>query len=360
MVSETAATPWWRGSLGIVLLALSTVAFAVALWQVTRLDREAALDPAAMNRERLVVTMSERVVVALRSIFAYQQAVALDEHLDRQPALRASASRNVKSIVEAFRNGPVAAIAPADRGRSIAQTWAAAAAAHGPGALTAVHTSTVALENALQSMEDASNLTYDPSVTAQNLADARVIELPAALSRIARVQVFADLATKNGRMTLPERFVAASNVTAVRSLTDLSTDNISQVAARLAELMPARAADLSRLRFETEALAKNGAKFSDLLTNSLLLKPVPALSRSTVDADANALSDSVLRTFDDVGTALDASLENRGALDRARRAYVNALYVIAALFLAGVMIVIAQIVARRDRLALRHARDLLA
>ena len=358
MKSVAAGAPRWRSLLGIVILAVSTVALLLLTWQIARLDREATLSPVAMQRERMTVTMSARVVSALQSLIAYEHALVLHDEPARIPVLRADVDAHIARLIKDFRGGEASAIAPVDRGASLEKAWAVARAAKpGAGSLPHLRSVILAFETTLQAMQDASNLTYDPSVTAQNLADARVIELPGTIASIARIRVLSDLAIENGAMTLPQRFIVSGNVAALRSTADLSTDNVVQVSERLSASIPSRKAEMSRLPELSASLGKHAAAFSDEITNRILLQPAPQMSRAEVDAASSALSKEVLAAFDAFGAALDASLEQRGAAEQTRNRYLYAMYAFGALFLLGAMIVIAQLAARRDRRALRRAKE---
>ncbi|MDP9024771.1 MAG: hypothetical protein M3N13_05295, partial [Candidatus Eremiobacteraeota bacterium] len=353
-----AAVPRWRESLGIIVLALSTVALLFVFWQLSNLNREAALDSGSMKRERLVVAMTDRVVLVMQSVFAFEHAAVLDERPNVLPALRSAAGRQINALVADFRTGDAASIAPADHGGALRKAWTEAVSVRpGPSSLQATHAVVKALEDTLQAMQDASNLTYDPSVTAQNLADVRVVELPYAMAGIDRVALYSDLAIKDRGLSLPDRFIVASSINAVRSDTDLTSDNSGQVAQFLKALIPERAAEAGRLPSIAASLYKQGHTFAAFFTNEVLLKPVPTIPRDRVDGTAALIMKSVRGGFDSFGTALDTSLARRGAIENTRSRYLYALYVIGAFFIFGAMIIVAQVIARRDRLALRRAKE---
>ncbi|MDQ2872348.1 MAG: bifunctional diguanylate cyclase/phosphodiesterase [Candidatus Eremiobacteraeota bacterium] len=357
MNGEAATMPRWRSLLGPALLLVSIVAIFCVSFQLTRLHREAALNPASAMRERTAIAMSARVVAAMRSVFAYEQALIVDENLASLPRLRTEAGRRIEAIVSDFNRGTSRSIAPADRGNSLLNAWNAAYSAK-PGAASfkAVQAVVTALELTLQPMEDASNLTYDASETAQNLADARVIALPQALGALARVQTLVDLAIKDRALTLPQRFTLADNVGSLRSYTDLSTDDVTNISQRLSVAIPQRAAQFSHLPRIERSLYGQSRAFRTLLMDRLLVKPVPALSRNVADSAAIALAGSIRGAFDAFGNALDASLQHRADVGRMRNRYVYALYALGALFFIGAAMIVAQFAARRSRQALLRVR----
>ncbi|MDP9025683.1 MAG: EAL domain-containing protein, partial [Candidatus Eremiobacteraeota bacterium] len=136
-----------------------------------------------------------------------------------------------------------------------------------------------------------------------------------------------------------------------------TSDNSAQVAQFLKALMPDRAAEAGRLPSIAASLFKQGHTFAEFFTNEVLLKPVPTIPRDRVDATAASIMKSVRGGFDSFGTALDTSLARRGAIEKTRSRYLYALYVIGAFFIFGAMIIVAQVIARRDRLALRRAKE---
>lgn len=357
MKGDSAKRPRWRSSLGIIVVVISTIALLLVYWQLSQLDREAVLSPESMNRERTAVAMSVHVVDAMQATIAFQQALTFNDRPTELPALRAAANAQIAAILKDFR-GSAAAVAPSDRGRELAESWKQAARAKpGQASLPKVHRVMTAFDDTLAAMQDNSNLTYDSSTSSQNLSDATLIELTGAISVISRVQALSGIAIVNRGMPLSERFRLSGDISVILSVTDLSSDNLKTVSRRLATLMPERAAQVLAMPTISAAVSKKAKKFVTLLSNRVLLQPVPSVSRATVDAEADALIADVHKAFDAFSSILDASLEHRGAVDKAHNRYLLAMAAIGVVFLIGIMMIVAQLIARRDQAALRRARE---
>ncbi|HEV7180354.1 MAG TPA: diguanylate cyclase, partial [Candidatus Baltobacteraceae bacterium] len=345
--------PHLRDSLGLIVTALSAVGLALVLWQIAKLNHEAGLSAASMARERMAVTMSGRMVDSMRSLRLYQRALALGETPAAQTVLKARVSGQIGGILRDFRTGDAASIAPTDGADSIAKKWGVAKAVRGWPAVDAVSDVVYAMETALSGMEDASGLTYDPSVIAQNLADVRIIEMPIAISTVGRIRTLSTLALKNGNLTLEERLRSSNSVNALRTVTDLSNDHIPAVSQQLGLLIPEHAAEYGRLPGLANRLYHQADAYARVISKEILLKTVPSIRLETVTASSQALDQSAASVFNAFGTALDQSLERRGEIERLRNRYYYMAFVLGAVLLVGIMMVLAQVVARRDRSLLR-------
>ncbi len=215
----------------------------------------------------------------------------------------------------------------------------------------------LALESSVGSMEDASNLTYDPSSNAQNLADAVVVEIPFATAAIARIQTISDVAIRKGDITFADRIAASNSASSLRNNTDFSaTDYVPLVSRNLAKVMPDKAAQFERLPRVADTLYNQASNYGDLISSKILLLPKPALSEAQVDAASNALMQSTLKAHKVFMAALDASLAHRSATQRLRTRYLYLALIFSAALLVGIMIAIAQLVALRDRRLLKEAQ----
>ncbi len=356
MKSEAAFRLRWRESLGLIIMVLSTVGLVFVLLQYARLNSETGLDAGSMARERMAVSMIGRIVDTMQSLFAYQHALELED-LPNVPRFRAEADHKLRTVIEEFRTGDASSIAP-ERLNKVADAWKAAYAAKpGHGAEVQLRKVIVALESSVGSMEDASNLTYDPSSDAQNLADAVVVELPFATAAIARIRTISDEAIRSGDISFAERIAASNSASSLRSNTDFSaTDYIPLVARNLSQAMPERAAQFSQLPRISDSLYDQASNFGDLISSKILLLPKPAIAQAQVDAAANALMQSTLKGYKKFSAALDASLVHRGETQRLRTRYLYLAFLFSAALFIGIMIAIAQLVAVRDRRLLKEAQ----
>lgn len=358
MKREVASRPRWRESLGIVVTILSAVLLGFMLWQISQLNRQGGLDSLTLQRERLAVSMTDRVLALERSLAAYRQAVVLDASPASASALRSDVQRQLNALSYEFHNGEAAQLGVQNHWDDVVSAWHTAVRAKPGGASIEPVTDVLRkCSDVMSSMEDNSNLTYDPSLVAQNLADVIVNGTPIALEAISRSQVITDLATKNGSMSLKQRLMLANTVSALRSLFDLSGDIVPSVTQGLGELLPERTARYAKLPQLAVDVNFTGTKYRELLSQHVLLEQAPTVSRASVDALAAQSTQKVDAMRSLAVEALDASLVRRGEIEALRNRYFYLAFIVGAILFVGIMIVIAQMVARRDRQALQRAQE---
>ncbi|MHB8146976.1 MAG: putative bifunctional diguanylate cyclase/phosphodiesterase [Vulcanimicrobiaceae bacterium] len=358
MKREPASMPQWRDSLGIIVTVLSAMMLAFVLFQVSRLDRQAGVDRATLARERLSVATGETLVTTQRRVIALQESIVLS---GRSPATRLQQSRidrELQTISRSVATGPLSELGVRKSWAKVSQAWSAARRApEGVPSLEPFHQVAVRLQEFLFALEDASNLTYDSSQSAQNLADIAFNETPPAFQQARRVQLLATLAKKTGTLPLKERLILANITSNIGALYDLSGDHVAAITARLSRLAPQRAADFAALPGQVAAYERAGAALHTFLLRNVLLSSTGSIPIAALNARVDAATSQATALSRTAFAELRLDLDVRDRIEVVRNRYWYMAFLVAAITLIGLMLTIAQFVIRRDRAALRQAQN---
>jgi len=184
MKREPTSQPIWRDSLGIIVTVLSATMLAFVLLQVSRLDRQAGSDRATIARERLAVAGGSSIVSAMRHVIALQPLRVFDGGASRTADASSRVDRELARIGNDISTGPLSVLVLGHPWSKVRREWSIARRAPpGVPSLEPLHKVTIQMQNVLYAMEDASNLTYDTSQAAQNLADIALTKAPLRISR---------------------------------------------------------------------------------------------------------------------------------------------------------------------------------
>jgi diguanylate cyclase (GGDEF)-like protein len=357
MEEEGARRHFWQESPGIIVALVSAMLLLVVLWKISLLSKEAGLDRSALQRERVAVAETHRILWMLDGIDAYRYALVLSApDLARR---RTEAELRVHAVGADFRSGPASTLGLYDRWKHFDAAWHEVLRVP-PGAAAYGRTASFMprIPGLLAAIEDASNLSYDPSVTAQNLGDAYTDAAPYTVFSSERLRILMDLAVAQHGMSLKQRLDAAIAMNDVRSAGESTTqDNLPLVATLLTSVLPERAAQWSKLAPMANEMHAAAQAFALLASDQAIEQTAPARSQATFDAAADRLTAAARALGAASAEALDLSLQRRGELTEQRNRYFYLLYVLIAALAVGIMMSIVQLLARRDRLALRRARE---
>ncbi len=356
MKREAAGSAYGRESIGIVVTIVTAVLLAFVVWQMSRLSAEAGLDRATLARERLGIQETDRLLTLQNALDGYRSALVLNrQDLDTN---RRAVNALMSQLSDEFHRGEAAQLGIAYRFENLQSSWSKASKLPpGSSALDKIPPLGRALSNAFNGIQDSSNITYDTSQSAQNLGLGFVAETPLAISATRRLATLIELGVKQHGFSLKERMFLANSINAVRIDSDLSGDNLPQISDRLAILIPNRTAEWKQLPVLEQRLAESGARFADWASSNAMLTTIPNVSMPDIDAHALAVQRAALAMHKAEGAALDANLQARGQIQDQRNRYFYLAFLIGAMMIVGIMVTIAQLVARRDRLALREAQQ---
>ena len=346
--------PRGNDTIGIIITVLSAVLLGFVLVQIYRLGNEAGLSRDSLMREQVAVTETGRILSAISAIDDYRYNLML-----RTPQIertRANVQAHLDGLRRDFATGSAAMFTMHAQWDNVERNWETASTLPGgPDTIARMNPLMGAVGGLLDTLEDRSGLTYDPSPLAQDLADAYMQMSIANISATRRLQTVASSAVQTHGMTLAQRLDGAGNLMNLRESYDLTHDHIPTNVARLDALVPDGRAQWSQLPALVDRMRIRGNAFVDMVVNKVMLQPKPMVSLAYIRQGADAATAAAVQVNSLTGTALDASLAARGRIEALRNRYLYLAFVLAALLVVGIAMTIAAFIARRDRVLLRDA-----
>lgn len=358
MGSERVPSAVWRQWAAIAVTVLSAAALVIVLFQISQLGREALIDADTLARERLAVVMAVNLDPLMHDVAVYRDDAVLARSSAEIARSRDAVDRDIAILAPQYLTGPAAEFGAQAKWKEVAAAWRVArAAGNGFAAYDPSTTTTRAISALVGAMQDSSNLTYDPSIAAQNLAVLLMNDTPLGYDLTMRAQTLAKYAIAQRSLSLKERFALSGAVNSLRGRYDMSSDTIPAVIDELNRLAPERAGRSRTITDLVSALTARGAPVRTLFSNDVLLQEVPSTTDAAIDARTKPVFATVAQLHVLSRAALDDSLVRRGQISARRNSFIYLAYLLAALFVVGIMMLVAQAIARRDRVALREARQ---
>ncbi|HTV91551.1 MAG TPA: EAL domain-containing protein [Verrucomicrobiae bacterium] len=354
MVREASRRPGLNDALGIVVSVLAAILLAVVLFQIVRLGSEAGLDRDALTRERVAVVETNHILATVDALDDYRYALLVQSNA--VAAARETAQSRIDALQRDFTSGGAAMFQLYPQWKHVQREWIVARElSAGPNALVRMASEMNAVGDLLTALQDRSGLSYDPSVTAENLSDVYIQQTVFGISGTRRLESIGAMALHEHGLTLAQRLDAAGNLMSLRGAFDLTRDQLPAAVTNLNELAPEGRAQWSQLPALSQRMNAAGNAFLDLVVHRVMLQPTPTLSLTALHRSAAATVDATMAVFTLSGGALDASLAARGRIQAQRNRYLYLAFVLGAVLVVGIMISIAQFIARRDRALLREA-----
>ncbi len=354
MVREASRQPGLNDALGIVVSVLAAILLAFVLFQIVRLGSEAGLNRDALTRERVAVIETNHILATVDTLDDYRYALLVQS--STVAAAREAAQSRIDALQRDFTSGGAGMFQLYPQWKQVQRQWIVARElTGGPDALPRMSGEMNAVGDLFIALEDRSGLTYDPSATAENLADVYIQQTVFGISGTRRLESIGAMALHEHGLTLSQRLDAAGNLMSLRGAFDLTRDQLPAAVTRLTELVPEGRTQWAQLPGLSQRMNAAGNAFLDLVVHRVMLQPNPTLSLAALHASAAATVDATMAVFTLSGRALDASLAARGRIQSERNRYLYLAFVLGAVLVVGIMISIAQFIARRDRALLREA-----
>ena len=338
--------------MGIVVTVLAGVLLAFVLFQIFRLGNEAGLSRDSLTRERVAVAETSHIQGTIDALDDYREALML-----RSPDLlstRDVAQARLGALHRDFTSGSAAMFRLQAQLNAIDRTWQTSRSlSGGPDTLAEMAPLMNAVAELLSTLEDRSGLSYDPSPTAENLADAHMQDTVSGISGTRRLESISALALQQHGLSLSARLDAAGNLMNLREAFDLSREQLPSAVANLNQLAPR--AQWEALPSLAQRMEATGNGFLDLVVHDVMLQPRPMISATVLHRSAARAIDATKQVYTLSGQMLDASLAARGRIQAERNRYFYLAFVLGAILIVGIMVSIAQVIARRDRALLRDA-----
>ncbi|MGD0968206.1 MAG: EAL domain-containing protein [Candidatus Aquilonibacter sp.] len=354
MVRETSRQPGLNDALGIVVSVLAAILLAFVLYQVVRLGSQAGLDRDALTRERIAVTETQHILATIDALDDYRYALLVQSNTIA--AARETAQSRIDALQRDFTSGAAGMFRLYPEWKQVQRYWTQSRElTGGPDALPRMGPLMNAIGDLLTGLQDRSGLSYDPSPTAENLADVLMQETVFGISGTRRLESIGALALKERGLSLSQRLDAAGNLMSLRGAFDLTRDQLPAAVTNLDQLAPEQQAQWAVLPALSQRMNAAGNAFLDGVVHSVMLQPNPTISSAMLHRSAQATVDATMAVFTLSGRALDTSLAARGRIQAQRNRYLYLAFVLGAILVVGIMISIAQFIARRDRGLLREA-----
>ena len=330
------------------------ILLVLVLFQIFRLGNEAGLSRDSLTRERVAVAETSHILATLAALGEYRSALMLRSS-DISGA-RDIAQARLDALRRDFISGNAAMFRLQAQWAVIDRAWEhARSLSGGPDTLTTMGPLMNAIGTLLSLLEDRSGLTYDPSPTAENLGDVYMQETIFGLSAMRRLETIGALAMQQHGLSLSQRLDAAGNLMTLREGFDLARDQLPAAVANLDQLAPAGRTQWEALPSLAQRMQADGDAFVDLVVHNVMLQPTPMISDAVLHQSAARAIRATSAVYTLAGQMLEANLAARGRIQAERNRYLYLAFVLGAILIVGIMVSIAQVIARRDRALLREA-----
>jgi diguanylate cyclase (GGDEF)-like protein/PAS domain S-box-containing protein len=340
------AAPLWRASLGLIVTAIAAVLLAFAVWRVLWLNNEAGSTLSQLSRERAAVAYQRGLFDLLWGFERFR----LRTELLRDPPFNDSVRTHVDAQMRVAENLAASNGATFDVTRDWAQIergWAQARNLRRGYRGNALQTLTRELDDLIYKIEDTSGIQYESNRYAQDLGDIVFAKMPEALHDAMYADLLSENAQTSGAISIANRVHLAGLLSLMRSNVDLETDD-----------WPAIDNTVSRAyRRHANTLVDAGSRLVAVLNSGVLMREHPAGDPATTRllARSTSLAASVMHA--DLSTLLDRQLATRMRYETLRNRYIYGIVLLGAILLVGIMLIVAELTARRDRDALTKAQQ---
>jgi diguanylate cyclase (GGDEF)-like protein/PAS domain S-box-containing protein len=359
MDRKPASSRAWTSWSGVVAAIVSAALLALVLAQIFRLNQFGVLDSGTLEREQLALQTSANVLDLAEAVALYRRASVVSEPPLEVASLRDDIDARMRRLGADYTSGAASVLDPQHDWASVSRAWKKARAA-GPGVASITPSNSLnqkLLGTMITDNIENSNLSYDQTEAVQDLADIALITPPIVFESISRSRAIGDAGVLNGSIALRHRVALASSLNGIRDGTVLSGDHIPNLLATLTTLTPSRAATYDALPRKIAHYSDTAQRYRAMMESYVLVEQRPTLSPLTIALLATPAQAAArdLRVFAE--SALGDMLTRRGEIYQERKRYVYIAMLVGAVLLVALMLVIAQMVARRDGAALRRARE---
>jgi diguanylate cyclase (GGDEF)-like protein/PAS domain S-box-containing protein len=349
------AAPFWRASLGIVVTTIAAALLIVAAWGAFSLNNQAGNSLSQLQRERTAVAYQ-------RSLFDLQREMErfrLQAQLLRNPPFTDEQRRTVDtqmSVVTDFTASSAESFDVAKDWAAIQMQWSNARNVQRIYRGGALQRLTREIDDLIYKVEDTSGIEYESNRWAQDLGDMVFARMPEALHDTMYGELIGENAQTSRTMSIADRVHLAGLMRLMSSSIDLETDDWSAIVAGVPRGLGS-AAEASTYQRHSAQLRTAGNRLLTGLNDQVLMRARPTGAASFTRTLANQSASAVSRMHGDLSTLLDRQLAVRMGYERLRNRYIYGVVLFAALLLVGIMLIVAEVTARRNREALGKAKQ---
>ena len=355
------AGPWSRASVGIAVTVLAALMLAFAVWQSLALELAAKGGAPALRRELTAIAYQRMLVPVFVDVQYFRWQLQMNRGVPPMPGLRGRIDRGMNAL-DAFTRQNSSALEIGPQWNAVLKDWRLVRVQRAGTRSTAIRDLVYAMGAGLiYQVEDSSGLEFDGSKTAQDLSDITFAKLPGAMDEVMHADLLTENAQVSGSIGIPERITLARLLSSLDPKNggdwDLSTDDWSAVLASVQREGIGSASDAARYARDDAAMVARGSRFWNLSNQAVVMRAGPI---GSAPISRRAALDALRATRvmnDDLTGLLQRQIERRIGLDVMRRGYLIAMIPLAVVFLVGLMLLAAELTARRDRAALERAQQ---
>ena len=350
------AAPLWRTSLGIAVTAIAAMLLVLVVWRVVTLNNEAGGALPQLDRERGAIAYKRPLFQLLYRAERFRLYTEMLQNPPYGPGTRAQADGAMAAAGTASASYAARYEAAADW-QKIQREWTKTGRLRRVYGGNDIHRLTVQLDNLIYKLEDTSGIEYETNRYAQDLGDIVFARMPDTL----HVAMYADLLGENanarGAMTIAQRVRLSSLLDLVRGDVDYSSDDWSGMLRSLPGLGLATPAEVARYRSEAAAMSKSANALADVLNAGVLLREHPRADAAAIRRLTGQVVSHTLALDADLSALLDRQFAARIGDETQRNRFLYVIVLLGAVLLVGVMLLVAELTARRDRDALNKAQQ---
>lgn len=351
------AAPAWRASLGLIITVIAAGLLALASWQAFGFSREAGEDTATLARERLAVEYQQKLYALLidANRFRLQMQVRANPPFST-PRLRAQIDARMHDVTQ-FSLGRGESLEALGDWQNIERTWSKIRSSARISENPDLETFPRSIGELIYRVEDTSGLEYETNRYSQDLGDMLFSKMPGAVHEALYLDLLGENAQTQGFLSIPNRVHVARLLSLLDVDGDLSTDDWGDLVQSVPGGHFGTAADAARYRAHDTAYAAAASNLSAYMNGNVLTRNAPLgspsqtrlLTRRAVAAGATMNAD--------LAQMLDRNLATRIRYAAVRNRYLYGIVLLGALLLIGIMLLVAEFTARRNREALVKAHQ---
>jgi diguanylate cyclase (GGDEF)-like protein/PAS domain S-box-containing protein len=349
------AAPLWRASLGLIVTAIAAVLLIFAVWRVVWLNNEAGSTLSQLSHERAAVAYQRSLFELLRRLERFR----VRTELRRNPPF----TNDVRSAVDTQMR--VAADLTASNGASfdvtrewaeVQRMWSQTRSLQRTYKGTALQRLTRKLDDLIYKIEDTSGIQYESNRYAQDLADIVFAKMPEAVHDAMYADLLGENAQTSGTLSIANRVHLAGLLSLMRSNVDLETDDWSAIDSSISHGL-GTAKEAALYRRHSASLTTAGTHLVSALNDQVLMREHPIGDPAATRLIGRAAASAAATMHDDLSSLLDRQLALRMGYESLRNRYIYGIVLLAAVLLVGIMLLVAELTARRDRDALSKAHQ---
>lgn len=350
----------WRASLGLLVTAIAAVFLLLAVWQAYRLNKEAGIGVRAIARERVALQYQQMLFPLALDVDRYRLDVQLRRKPHLAPDLRARIDRQIAAITT-FTVAHDSDLESLRQWRIVEKDWLRVRnlkrVYNGPAFTGLVHE---LLTGVIYHVEDASGLQYESNRFAQDFADMAFARIPSAMNDVMHGDLYAENAQDRGYIAIPERIHLAGLVSGMNldgGDFDLFADDWDVIMSEAVTRGIASASDVARYRADNAAFRNGGRVFGGYVNSGVVMQERPSGHAPATRQLAHRTIGTIAKINADIAALLDHLLVKRMNSEVLRNRYVYAIALLSAVLLIGIMLLVAELTARRDRELLQKAQQ---